>query len=233
MIEQPGSYDVICNCRTQKSFDHVGNRRFRLIIENHSLNYDNAKSKLDKGIIVMSIFKTIQDAGGNFIRKSKKNSQQWEILSAAQSREKIGHSLRDALLAQENDFTSRSAQRDIYSIIGGSRGKTLQKLQMRNTRRLSLINGSYVVIKDIANSTRPSCTNMSTNQLACIPERVQSLSATAYHSSDEDYQSIGSDNTSRITEAESSVFEPLEVHSNEHSCEEMSSLLSSWVLELQ
>eukprot|EP00547_Thalassionema_nitzschioides_P009611 CAMPEP_0194228158 /NCGR_PEP_ID=MMETSP0156-20130528/43232_1 /TAXON_ID=33649 /ORGANISM="Thalassionema nitzschioides, Strain L26-B" /LENGTH=308 /DNA_ID=CAMNT_0038960665 /DNA_START=628 /DNA_END=1551 /DNA_ORIENTATION=+ len=150
MEQRPGMYDVICNCRTQKSFDHIGNRRFRVIIENHSFSYDNAKSRIDKSVIVMSIFRTINDAGGNLIRKPRKdNSDQaeWTTLSVAQSKEKIGHALRDAIIAQEKDSSSR---RNIYSVIGGGRSTKFQ-LQNRKTRRLSLISstaGNYFRIKD-------------------------------------------------------------------------------------
>mmetsp|Transcript_14271 Transcript_14271/g.21759 ORF Transcript_14271/g.21759 Transcript_14271/m.21759 type:complete len:220 (+) Transcript_14271:101-760(+) len=217
MIDQPGSYDVICNCRTQKSFDHVGNRRFRVIIENHSISYEAAKSKLDKSLIVMSIFKTIQDAGGNFIRKSRNNNSTWELLSSGQAREKIGHSLRDAISAQD-----QSSRRDIHSVLGGGRGNALQKLQLKKTRRLSLITGSYSVIKDLANSTF--------KQSPCVPEAVKSFSSFYNtYDSDEDCKSISSQSTSSRTEEEYN-FEPLEVVSFEQSySEDISSLLSSWV----
>lgn len=219
MIDQPGSYDVICNCRTQKSFDHVGNRRFRVIIENHSISYEASKSKLDKGLIVMSIFKTIQDAGGNFIRKSRNNSN-WEILSSGQAREKIGHSLRDAISAQD-----QSSRRNIHSVLGGGRGNAQQKLQLKKTRRLSLITGSYSVIKDLANSTRPS----TFKQSPCVPEPAKSSSFYNTYNSDEDCKSISSQSTSNRTEEEYN-FEPLEVLSFEQSySEDFSSLLSSWV----
>jgi len=145
MIEQyyqPGMYDVICNCRTQKSFDHIGNRRFRVIIENHSFSYNNAKSKVDKSTIVLSIFRSIQDANGNFIRKLRKNNNssqtEWTKMSVEQSKEKIGHSLRDAIIAQEKDSICKSSRRDIYSVIGGSRTQF-----QRQNAKIRLISGPY------------------------------------------------------------------------------------------
>lgn len=159
MIEQPGLYDIICNCRSQKSFDHVGNRRFRVMIENHSLSYDAAKSKVDKGLIVTSILRTIHDAGGNFIRKPHKHANHWEILTVAQTKEKIGHALRDAIVSQVKELSrSNPSGRNIYSIIGGSRGN---KLQPKNKTQLSLKTSRgfkkpyYFMIEGLANSTRP------------------------------------------------------------------------------
>eukprot|EP00547_Thalassionema_nitzschioides_P009313 CAMPEP_0194229794 /NCGR_PEP_ID=MMETSP0156-20130528/44075_1 /TAXON_ID=33649 /ORGANISM="Thalassionema nitzschioides, Strain L26-B" /LENGTH=203 /DNA_ID=CAMNT_0038962353 /DNA_START=864 /DNA_END=1472 /DNA_ORIENTATION=+ len=196
MIEQPGKYDVISNCRTQKSFEYVGNRRFRLMVENHAIRYEHTKSKLDRGIIVMSILETIQGAGGNFIRKRRKDSNLFETLSVAEAREKIGHALRDAIAA-------KSPKRDLYSILGGNRSS----FQLGKKRRLSLVvgrmgNSSYFMIKELANSTRQSWKISS-----ATPEQVQNFSNVGYSSySDEDCYSTTSESVA-CSDEESHLFE--------------------------
>mmetsp|Transcript_22734 Transcript_22734/g.33574 ORF Transcript_22734/g.33574 Transcript_22734/m.33574 type:complete len:224 (+) Transcript_22734:94-765(+) len=156
-MERLGMYDVICNSRSKRSFDHVGNRRFRVMIENHVVNYDKAYSKTDKGIIVTSILRTIQDAGGNFIRKSQRNSDNkqyfWEILPKAQSKEKIGHTLRDAAIA----LGQGDGKRDIYQIIGGCRNSNNLKFKVKGRLSMKAIMGKkcHSIIEDMAQSTRP------------------------------------------------------------------------------
>jgi len=164
MIEQPGMYDVICNCHSKKAFDHIGNRRYRVIVENHSLSYDKAKSKLDKGIIVTSILETIHNAGGNFIRKpnnklaTSSSSTYWEILSLAQAKEKIGHALRGVIDSQIKKLSSgkNPSGRNIYDIIIGSRG--VVNIQMKSKIEYIFRLKEHEKIEDLANSTRPRAT---------------------------------------------------------------------------
>ena len=51
----------------------VGNRRFRVCIENNLERYAEAKTKLDKSLIVMSIVDNIREAskshGGGFVKQ--------------------------------------------------------------------------------------------------------------------------------------------------------------------
>mmetsp|Transcript_15429 Transcript_15429/g.23655 ORF Transcript_15429/g.23655 Transcript_15429/m.23655 type:complete len:161 (+) Transcript_15429:67-549(+) len=115
-----GSYDVICKSRTRKDFDHVGNRRFRIIIENHYESYNKAKSKRDKSAIVVSIIKSIQGAGGNFIRRNRRLGC-WEIMTIEHTKEKIGHALRHSIVAQTEVGIIRGSPRTIYDVIGGGR----------------------------------------------------------------------------------------------------------------
>lgn len=235
VIEKPGMYDVICNCRSQKSFDYVGNRRFRVIIENHSISYENAKSKLDKGLIITSVFQTIQDAGGYFVRKSRRDSNQWEVLTHSQAKEKIGHALRDAIIA-------KASGRDICSIIVGNRSK-LQMKTIRD-RRLSLMSGkvgssSYSMINDLANTTRSRCGQLRKDP-STTAETVQSLSSLdtiADHSSNSDEgcnSSVKSGSSSSILETKtdsksSESFDSRLVLQGHCRKEDVTSLLTSWM----
>jgi hypothetical protein len=62
----------LCLIARSPSFVVVGNRRFRVCIENNLEKYAEAKTKLDKSLIVMSIVDNIREAskkqGGGFVK---------------------------------------------------------------------------------------------------------------------------------------------------------------------
>ena len=67
----PGKWDVICQ-RGKECYDHVGNRRFRMIIDSHLETYMENISRRQKTKIVTTIVKNIRAAagsGGGFVRK--------------------------------------------------------------------------------------------------------------------------------------------------------------------
>ena len=68
----PGKWDVICQ-RGKECYDHVGNRRFRMIIDGHLETYMEVLSRRQKTKIVTTIVKNIRAAaagsGGGFVRK--------------------------------------------------------------------------------------------------------------------------------------------------------------------
>eukprot|EP00546_Thalassionema_frauenfeldii_P011727 CAMPEP_0178928732 /NCGR_PEP_ID=MMETSP0786-20121207/20106_1 /TAXON_ID=186022 /ORGANISM="Thalassionema frauenfeldii, Strain CCMP 1798" /LENGTH=132 /DNA_ID=CAMNT_0020604707 /DNA_START=194 /DNA_END=589 /DNA_ORIENTATION=+ len=129
-LYQVGPYDVICKSRTRKDFDHVGNRRFRIIIENHCESYDKAKTKSDKSAIVLSIIRSIRNAGGNFIRRNRRLSC-WEMMPLGHTKEKIGHALRHSIIAKAEAGEIRKSHRTISDVIGGGR-KAKSKNETKN-----------------------------------------------------------------------------------------------------
>ncbi|KAL3936357.1 MAG: hypothetical protein SGARI_002592 [Bacillariaceae sp.] len=68
----PGGNDVICQ-RGKECFEHLGNRRFRLTIDNHLDKYMEVKSRQQKSKIVSTIVdgikKSVGEEGGGFVRK--------------------------------------------------------------------------------------------------------------------------------------------------------------------
>lgn len=129
-ILQLGPYDIICKSRTRKDFDHVGNRRFRVIIENHCETYNNAKTKSDKSAIVLSILRSIRDSGGNFVQRNRRLCC-WEIMPIDHVKEKIGHALRQSIIAQNEVGEFIESPRTIYDVIRGGREiKSKQKLEV-------------------------------------------------------------------------------------------------------
>lgn len=228
---QPGPYDVICGCRTQKSFDHIGNRRFRIIIENHSNSYHLANTKLDKSVIVVSILNTIQDAGGSFVRKQEKN---WEILPMPQTKEKIGHALRDAIICQQKKSASH---RCIKDVINGNRTSKEKNENLSSNPKRKVIS-FYQKINDLANSTRPS-TVLSQRLVDKLPSDIEDISA--LHKNIDGFSnssnaiagstpSVVSEDDDDSSSDESLKYEPLHVTSqSEEFNHSISALLSSWV----
>lgn len=88
-------------------YDHLGNRRFRVTIAVNLRRYVYAKTKIEKSQVVASIVEHLRqsDSVGGFIKKNHRTGR-WMAVSDALAREKVGHSLRDALSAMKR------AQRD-------------------------------------------------------------------------------------------------------------------------
>lgn len=60
----PSNWDVICQ-RGKTCDDHIGNRRFRLCVENHVERYLNAKNRQEKSDVISSIVRAIQRSSSN------------------------------------------------------------------------------------------------------------------------------------------------------------------------
>ena len=63
----PGNWDVILQ-RGRECHEHIGNRRFKICVENHVDSYLNAKTRLDKTLVISSVVRSI--AGGFIMRVS-------------------------------------------------------------------------------------------------------------------------------------------------------------------
>ncbi|CAB9519758.1 Nitrilase family, member 2 [Seminavis robusta] len=90
----PGKYDVIC-ARGSTAANHVGNLRFREIIRQSLPQYNAAKTKLEKSLIVTSIVDSVRDYSpdGGFVKQD--SNGEWYDVGDALAREKIGQSIRD------------------------------------------------------------------------------------------------------------------------------------------
>ena len=94
-----GPYDVICGDRTKRTMDHVGNRRFHVIINMNQQRYSQTVKRNAKSMIVLSIVKSIRSSGGHFVKRNKKTGL-WMEIGDQQAREKVGYALRDAINAE-------------------------------------------------------------------------------------------------------------------------------------
>eukprot|EP00980_Cylindrotheca_fusiformis_P031351 scaffold26214_cov142-Cylindrotheca_fusiformis.AAC.2 len=96
---EPGSWEVLCS-GGKKSFDHIGNRRFRICIANNLRTYENAKSKHQKSLVVTTIVDAVKESStqerGGFVRRDPATGRWFEVEDKI-AREKVGHALRDAI----------------------------------------------------------------------------------------------------------------------------------------
>jgi hypothetical protein len=73
---EPSEYCVICG-RGKQSYRHAGNRRFRLAITMYMDRYEQAKTKLDKSLIVVGLVDAIRSYNGGFVKRNTKQQGQW------------------------------------------------------------------------------------------------------------------------------------------------------------
>jgi hypothetical protein len=100
---EPHEYDVICG-KGKTIFSREGNRVFRQSLEANAGRYNQAKTKMDKSLIVVEIVDSIRkrSPNGGFVKqvKAKKGTQRsesWVEIGDALAREKVGHTLRDII----------------------------------------------------------------------------------------------------------------------------------------
>jgi len=135
---EPGHYDVLCN-RGRRAFQSIGNRRFRLIIENHASRYDNMKVRAERSMMVISIVKVIENAGGNFLKQTGKKGT-WGKASRVQAKEKVGHALRAALSARKTN-----SSRTIYDVLAVDEELDQDETPLPKRKKLRTLVGSASV----------------------------------------------------------------------------------------
>jgi hypothetical protein len=93
---EPSEYSIVCG-RGRDSFNHVGNRRFRLLASMFIEKYSRANNKAAKSAIVSEIIEVIRKAGGIFCTHKR---GAWFEVGDHQAREKVSCLLRDLLHTQ-------------------------------------------------------------------------------------------------------------------------------------
>lgn len=93
---RPKRYDIICG-RDKLSHAHVGNKRFRIVIEANRERYQTAPSRDDKTRITCEIVNMIKSCrpGGRFL-KLNTDTKTWSDVGDEYAREKVSHALRSA-----------------------------------------------------------------------------------------------------------------------------------------
>jgi len=93
---QPSNWNVICG-RGKHIYNHVGNRRFRIIIATRLQEYVRAKSICERSEIVNSVLDQIHEAGphAGFVKQDSKGS--WSKIGKGMAREKVAHMFRDCM----------------------------------------------------------------------------------------------------------------------------------------
>lgn len=76
----PGEFEVICG-RGVDCFNHVGNQRFRRIVNDHLDLYSTSKNRFEKSLIISSIVQDVrsQSQHGGFMRKDHNLTQYYEV----------------------------------------------------------------------------------------------------------------------------------------------------------
>lgn len=76
----PGEFEVICG-RGVDCFHHIGNQRFRQIVNNHLDMYSRTTNKFEKSLVISIIVNHVrtQSKYGGFIRKDHNSIQYYEV----------------------------------------------------------------------------------------------------------------------------------------------------------
>ena len=100
---QVGPNDVVCG-RGKGSYNRPGNKKFRLMVQDHVQEYVQAKTKLDKSMVLSAIVEKVREENGGRFVKQKKGV--WHEIGDEQAREKVGHAIREAIAAGEKKSAS-------------------------------------------------------------------------------------------------------------------------------
>ncbi|GKY91747.1 hypothetical protein MPSEU_000146400 [Mayamaea pseudoterrestris] len=92
----PGDWDVCCG-RGKRNWNHMGNVRFRKLVQSHVQRYIQSPTRNDKTQVVICIVDFVREKGGHFLKQDKSN--RWYDIGDAEARDKVGHSLRDQVTA--------------------------------------------------------------------------------------------------------------------------------------
>ena len=94
-IDEPLQFDILLG-RGKTAFNHMGNRRFRVVVGLHLKKYMDARTRTEKTIVVNFVCQAIHDAGGRFLKPKDTDDTRWYQVTQKVAREKVGHALRDA-----------------------------------------------------------------------------------------------------------------------------------------
>jgi hypothetical protein len=106
-IDGVGPYDVLCG-RQKEAFRNVGNRRFRVTVGLSLDKYIMAPTRQCKSKVIILVADQVKANGGRFL---KWKNREWVELDEKQSREKVGHALRDMASARESVANRKTLKR--------------------------------------------------------------------------------------------------------------------------
>ena len=102
----------------------AGNRRFRDLITGAIDEYNAAETRVLKSKVVQSIVQQIKREGGRFLRRDRATGR-WVELDPKNSRDKVGHAIRDAANLIESRKQKNKRRKEMVSQIERERrGKT-------------------------------------------------------------------------------------------------------------
>jgi len=99
---EPNGYDVVCG-RGRGNYSQPGNKRLHLIVQEYIQTYSEAKTKLDKTLVLDVIVDRVQEQNNGTARFVKFDRRTgWVEIGAEKAREKVGHVVRQALFQSTN-----------------------------------------------------------------------------------------------------------------------------------
>jgi hypothetical protein len=104
-ISVPASCDILLG-RGKGYFNHVGNVRYRSIIEEHKERYDRATKEKRQGIAEGIVDMVYNDYGGRFL---KDDGGVWIQIDDKTARHKVGHSFRALRSASKKSNATAAA----------------------------------------------------------------------------------------------------------------------------
>ena len=114
-----GAWDVPMG-RAQEVRDFIGNQRFRQLIEDHRVAYEQATKRADKAMISSKILDTIRSNGGRFLDRVKVDGKtEWTEISQDKALAKIAQAMRMTnrrrKTSSTSSFTSSADERSVTS----------------------------------------------------------------------------------------------------------------------
>jgi hypothetical protein len=103
--QKPSPYDVICG-RGKGSYNMPGNKRFRAIVTKYVGQYQEARSKLEKTVVLERIIETVEAQNNHkayFLKHDSIHTGMWCRMSLDEAREKVGHAIREAIQNKDNE----------------------------------------------------------------------------------------------------------------------------------
>jgi hypothetical protein len=93
-------YDVYCG-RGNTSRNHMGNQRFRYIIDSNLDRYLHARNRIEKNVIITEIIEYVK-SHGNFV---KQDLETWKyyVISNTLARDKVSQAFRDTISSQKSN----------------------------------------------------------------------------------------------------------------------------------
>jgi hypothetical protein len=83
--------------KQRDAFNHIGNRRFRSLINANWERYNSSKGRCERTTIVVSIVNFLREERKVRFLKRDKATGRWYVVPDCIAREKVGHAIRDAI----------------------------------------------------------------------------------------------------------------------------------------
>jgi len=107
LIDSHNNKDVIFG-RDADSWNHEGNRNFRLVIAKYQAQYHAVKLRFDKVTLVAKIVGELKDSGVRFLRRDSRTGKWFEVDHKAYI-EKVGHAIRDRQVIRKRKIKKQKA----------------------------------------------------------------------------------------------------------------------------